>query len=218
MDKQVRYVSHGDDCLTLRSLLACLVSNIGHHGKGTVLYSWHPSSQYLATVGTITSLINGTNNITAANTTPIVNTSNLQQQTRCIWIWNMKPQTQANASTSPSTTPTTAASSAATTPTKSPPPSTSNSSSSFPFKLPSSASNSSFPSGPEKMFQILTPNPAPCIGLEWDSTGTTLAILQAAPSHEVNRTMTTHNHGLIRTHFLLFGWDRSHPSRRHERM
>src|SRR4051812_22619769 len=61
-----------------------------HHGRGTVLYSWHPSGQYLASVGTVTSLINGTNNLTAAQATSAsapIHTATLPPQQRCIWIW-----------------------------------------------------------------------------------------------------------------------------------
>jgi len=168
----------------------------GHHGRGTVLYSWHPSSHYLATVGTLTSLIGGTNNLASASGAPagLAAGAHLPPQTRCIWLWAMpgakgidgreKAATTAAAAAATSTAASPAAPTAAT-----PAAATAAANASAAAIAAAAASVASIAQpvgGATLLCHIVTPNPAPCIGLEWDATGSTLAILQAAPAHEVS--------------------------------
>lgn len=232
-----------------------------HHGKGSVLYSWHPSSLLLASVGTPTGLIShsaSSPSVTSASSaTTHASTSSssgslisvhshrasgAHPNARPIHIWYMDPsetwkhvgggkqragiraveaalasaaaQTAAAAS---STAQTAAASSpavaaipasassfsrphASSSP-SSRSPSSSSASSSLPsvtcFPLPQPTNGLAAASGTVgggtdgttngvcKLFQITPPTAAACIGMEWDATGSILAILQAPPAHEI---------------------------------
>ena len=219
-------------CIAARSRLCCLSS--GHHGRGTVLYSWHPSSHFIATVGTVpvssnAGGVSSSHSSTggAANAAASVAAQPSALQTRCVWIWSMggpkakeardkiiaanaaavKEAAAATAMT-PNTTAATSAAAASTASAQEhagaspvPVPSAPSSASSAALAAvaatlaitaaslctgvsPPSASGGGG-GGAERLFQILTPHPAPCIGLEWNASGTTLAILQSAPAHEI---------------------------------